>query len=167
MLGVKAYQLHKAYYLIPAFLAVGAEVVYVERFADYVLGSHAGIQRGIGVLEHHLHLGAHLMNVLFCDFLALKAHGAAGGVVQVKQRAAYGGLAAAGLTYKTQCLAGLYAEGYVVNGLERHVLEAGAHLEILFQMFNFYEIFAHIIQPPQQFRYYRGCLSSRTPCGTR
>ena len=126
VLGVEADELHQLHDALAALLLVFAQLMHVERFADDVLDRHARVERGVRVLEDHLHLlavgqhvnldllaqdglavGVHLEAAVFVillaavvDDLAVKDDAAAGGLVQLQQRAADRGLAAAGFADK-------------------------------------------------------------------
>ena len=115
--GVQSDQLHQAQDLVPAVLAVGAELMDIQRLADDLFDRHTGVQGGIGILEYHLHLGAVLDHILVCDQISIVVDLAAGGLIETQQRTADRSLAAAGLSYKSEGLAGLYAEVDAVNCL--------------------------------------------------
>ena len=74
MLGVQADIVHQLKDLFPALFFVGVEMVDVQRLTDDVLDGHTRVERGIGVLEDHLHLLAvrqHVdMDALFADGLS-------------------------------------------------------------------------------------------------
>ena len=164
VLGVEADGLHQLHDPLAALLFVGAQLVDVQRLADDVLHRHAGVQRGVGVLKHHLHLlavgqhiflhlgaqhrlavGVHLqaavLVILFAavkQHLAVKSDSAGSGIVQLEQRAAHGGLAAAGFAHQTQRFAGTDGKGNIIHGLQRRGAEqAGLDGEILFEVLNF------------------------------
>ena len=110
----------------------------IEGLADDLFDRHAWVQGGIGILEDHLHLGAVLDHVLIRDQVPVVIDLAACGLLEMQQRTAYCRLAAAGLSYKSESLTGLYAEVDAVNRLEERCLhKAGANRKILFQVFYF------------------------------
>ena len=177
VLGVEADELHQLHDALAALLLVFAQLVHVERFADDVFDRHARVERGVRILEDHLHLlavgqhvdldllaqdglavGVDLEAAVFVillaaviDDLAVKDDAAAGGLVQLQQRAADRGLAAAGFADKAEGLARADAEGDVIDRLERdRAAKTGAHGEIFFQVLNLNEVFVvgHLTYPP-------------------
>ena len=192
VLGVEADQLHQLHDAVAALLGIFAEFVDIQGLADDILHRHTGVQRGIRVLEHHLHLlavgqhidadlfaqnrlavGAHLETAILVILLAaviqhvaVKGNAAAGGLVKLKKGAAHGGFAAAGLAHQTQGLPGTDGEGDVVHRLEGDGLaKPGTDGEIFFQVLDLNQIFAvcHLISPPSHF----SRSSSRTHGGYR
>ena len=108
----------------------------VQGLSDDVRDRHAGIKRGVGVLEDHGGLPAELFDVLCgpdgfspVDDLAVR------GFVEVQDRASRRRLAAAGFADEPQGLSLHDVEGDVVHGLQGSCLEkARADRKILFQM---------------------------------
>ena len=124
VLTVQAHMIHQLQDALHALLLGLIELMDIQGLTDDVGDGHAGVQRGIGILEDHGGLLAEFLDVggglqLFAVIPDL----AAGGLIQVQQRAAHGGLAAAGFAYQTQCLALVDAEGYAVHRLEGLGLE--------------------------------------------
>ena len=117
VLGVEADRLHQVEYLLAALLLIGAEAVNIQRLAYDVLDRHARIERGVGILEHHLHLLAHMHDVLVRHGLAVEYDLARCGGVEPQYRAAGGRLAAAGFADEAQRLAPADVEGDIVDGL--------------------------------------------------
>ena len=117
VLRVQSDQFHEAEDLLSALCFVGIEFMDVQGLADDLFDRHTGIQRGIGILENHLHLGAVLDHVLICDQISVVVDLAAGGLVETQKRTADSSLAAAGLAYKSESLTGLNAEVHSVNSL--------------------------------------------------
>jgi hypothetical protein len=86
-----------------------------------LLDAHARVQRGIGVLEDHLHAAAELAQRLALQrgqLGAVEADGTGGGLVELEDGAAGRGLATAGLTHQAQRLAVLDEEVEAVHGLD-------------------------------------------------
>ena len=133
MLGVQAHTLQHFNNALPAVRLGGRKLVDVDGLAHDVAHRHAGVQAGIGVLEHDLHLAAvrqHVHGRLFAEFrlaafvqhrgsvLVVQRHISAvkqrfaviedtafRRLVQAQQRAARGGFSAAGFAHQPQCLA--------------------------------------------------------------
>ena len=157
VLAVEAHALQQADDAVAAVLVVGGQLVDVDAFAHDVPDGHAGVQAGVRVLEHDLHaaaVGQHIDgDVLFFvkQHLAVIDDGAVGGLVQAQQRAARGGLAAAGLAHQAQGLAFADGKADVVHGL--HIALVPAHTaggEVLLQVPDFHEglLLAHSALPP-------------------
>ena len=103
---------------VVALLFAGIHMMHVQRLAHDVGNRHARVQRGVGILKDHRGLRAELPNVVFgLDELAVIVDFAGGGLVEMQNRAADRGLAAAGLADQAERLAPVYGEGHVVNGL--------------------------------------------------
>ncbi len=116
-----------------------------ERLADDVADRHAGVERGVGVLEDHLDVAPHRLQRPAGqpgDVLALVADLARGGPLQVHQHPGHRRLAAAGLADDAQRLAPVQVEGDAVDRLdgadlppeqdalgEREVLDQAADLQ--------------------------------------
>src|ERR1700716_728842 len=80
----------------------------LERFADDVADGHTRIQRGVRVLEDHLHAAAHLPHVFATKLRELDAvelHLTRSRLVQLEDRAAGRRLAASGLAHEAERLA--------------------------------------------------------------
>ena len=92
-----------------------------DSLADDLAHGHTGLQRGEGVLEDDLHLGAHVAHFLgteVIDLLTVEQHLAAGLFAgQTKDGTAGGGLAAAGLAHQTHGGTALEVKGDAVHGL--------------------------------------------------
>ena len=92
----------------------------VQRLADDIGDGHAGVQRGIGILEDHGGLSAEFTDIRFrADRLSLKADFAAGRFIQVQERTSDRGLAAAGLPHQAKGLSAADVEGHIVHRFER------------------------------------------------
>ena len=69
-----------------------------KQYTYNIRNSHTGIQRRIGILEHHSRGLPEFQNILFgLDLLSVKDDLATGGLVKMQQSSAYGSLATAGL----------------------------------------------------------------------
>ena len=139
--AVEADEVHQLQYALAAFLFGFAKAVNVQGLGNDVGNGHARVQRGIGVLKDHGRLGAELFEV------ALGLHGfavvidlAARGLIELQNRAADGGLAAAGFADQTEGLTLFDEEGHVVHRFERLGLKgADADVEILFQVADIHQ----------------------------
>ncbi len=81
-----------------------------------------GIQRGIGILEDHLHFAAHLAQRFTLeggDFLAFKFHTARCGAVKLQNGASGGGFTAAAFTHQPQRFAFINMEADAINSFHR------------------------------------------------
>ena len=167
MLGVQAHLAHQLQHPFFPLLLVGVHFVHVQGLGNDVGHGHTGVQRGIGILEHHCALLPVLQNVLLgFNFIAFKEDLTGGGLIQVQQGTAHGGLAAAGFAYKAQGFAPADGEGDIVHSLQRLGGKgAGGNIEILFQMLDFYKGISHWVRPPFPFLPSRS--SSRRPGGSR
>ena len=120
MLAVEAHAVHQLQDPLLALGLVPVHLMDVQRFADDIGDGHAGVQRGIGILEDHGGLPAEFTDIRFrADRLSLKADFAAGRFIQVQERAADRGLAAAGFPHQAKGLAAADAEGHIVHRFER------------------------------------------------
>ena len=157
VLAVQAHALQQGNDAVVSVLLVGCQLVDVDAFAHDVADGHAGVQAGVGVLEHDLHplpVGQHIhRDLLFLvkQHLAVVDDGAVGGLIQAQQGAAGGGLAAAGLAYQAQGLAFADGKAHVVHSLDVALVLAHAPCrEILLQVLDFYQSlgFTHSALPP-------------------
>ena len=90
--------------------------------ADQIADRLARVERGIGVLEHHLHLAAQLAELVMVgagDILAFEPHLARRRLGQPQDRATGRGLAAAALADETKGLATADIEAHAVDRLDR------------------------------------------------
>ena len=109
VLGVQPDQLHELLDLA-LDLALGDGLVQPIGGSDDGPHGLAGVQRGVGVLEDHLHVAADQPEVLALqlrDVPALEEDGAIRGVEQAHGHPGQGGLAAARLPHQAQGLAGI------------------------------------------------------------
>src|SRR5208282_1930421 len=112
--------------------AAAGDTVIDQRLADDVADSEARVERGVGVLEHHLELapvGPHLAARQRIDALAVDADLARGRVEQFEDRLARGRLAAPALADEAQSLARGDVEGDAVDRVD---LPDGALQQALF-----------------------------------
>ena len=89
------------------------------RFGDDVAGRHPGVQRGVRVLEHHLHPAAPRQQLLALErerIDAVEADGALVGAFEHQQRARQSGLAAAGFADQAE---GFAAAAGQVDAVQR------------------------------------------------
>ncbi len=143
VLGIEADQLHQVQNLLPALRLRLVQMMNVQRLPDDILHRHAGVQRGVRVLKHHLHLTAVVVHVLLRDLRAVEADGSAGRLVEMQQRPADRRLAAAGLAHEAQRLARTDPEADAVHGLQhRGLAEAGVNREVFLQVLDLDEILA-------------------------
>ena len=114
--------------------------MHARRVGDALRHGHARVQRGVAVLEHHLHLPAHGVHrdaVAVADRIAVEHHVAGVGLDQPHQQPRGGGLAAAGFADDAEGLALADGEGDVVHrlhGRDLAVQQAAAHREVLAQV---------------------------------
>ena len=99
----------------------------VQRLAHDAADRHAGIERGIGILEDHLHAPPHLTQIRtrgFGQFHTLEPHTARGGTVQLQDGAPGGRLAAARFADQ--------AQGFPLDQVEIQAVHGpdGAHLAL-------------------------------------
>ena len=102
---------------LPAF----RYTVDMHGLADDRAGRHARIERGVGVLEDHLHplpVGHHRGGVEAGNVFVFQPDRALGRLKQLQHRATDGGLAAAGLADETQRLAMFDPEAHAVHGID-------------------------------------------------
>ena len=100
-------------------LAAG-ELVDDQRLADDAADAHARVQRGVRVLEDHLHLAAEEAQLVALDaaeVAAVEEHLAGGGPVELEDGAAGRRLAAAAFADQAQRLAAADEEGDAVDRL--------------------------------------------------
>ena len=163
VLRVQAHLGHQLQHPLLPLLLGGVHLVHVQRLGDDVGDSHAGIQRGIGVLENHCGLLPVVQNVLLgFDLLAVEEDLAGGGLIQVQERAANGGFAAAGLAHQAQGLPPVDGEGNIVHSLQRLGGKGtGGDIEVLLQVLDFNKGISHWSFPPFPFLPSRS--SSRLP----
>ena len=103
----KAHQIQKVFHLLMYVVPVSQPMIQHGFCQDfkYMLSR---VQGGIGILEHHLQLGADGLQLRFPhmgQIPALIQDTSAGGLLQAHNLSAQGGLAAAGLTNQSQGLA--------------------------------------------------------------
>ena len=163
MVAVQPHQIQQMSDLFIPLLFAGIQMVDVQRLADDVADRHAGIQGRVGILKDDLHFPAELGNVLRRNRHALVDHLTAGGLVQVQETPAHGGLAAAAFAHQTEGFARVDGEANAVHRLQRRVLEpAGVDGEILLQIPNLQQMlrlpgllfqpFTHEASPPSVLR---------------
>ena len=94
---------------------------------------HAGVQRGVGVLKDHLHLGPQFEELALTDlgdFLAVKPDFAAGGLLQAEHCFAQSGFAAARLTHDADGLACMDGEVHIVYRVQFSVGSTVVFLQV-------------------------------------
>ena len=142
---VDAHQLHQFLGLF-VHLGLFEALGHQQRLDDRLLQGLSGVQGGVRVLKHDLHLlpgGGQLLALHVGDVLALQEDLALRALQQMHDGAAQGGLAAAGLADHAQGLALLDGEGHVVHGVEH----ARGHGEILEQVLDFDDRAHDLIAP--------------------
>ena len=105
------------------------QAVYVYAFGDDVADDHARVQRGLGVLEDHLHLPVEdlaLVALRLVDVLAPEDHLAAGGLVEPDQDPPGRGLAAARLADEAEGLALVDGERDPIHRLQVRPADPGS-----------------------------------------
>jgi len=153
LLAGDADDLEQLLHALVAFLLGLAQLVDINGLGHDIANRHAGIQRGVGILENHLRTAAELGHIGLVHQLAVKPDFAGSGLVEVEQAATDGGFAAAGFAYQTKGFALLNGEADIVNGLERRGLEeTGSDGKILFEVFDLQKrlVLAHASSPPSR-----------------
>ena len=92
--------------------------VHLDRLGKDVSNRGSGRQRGIGILENDLHIGAemaHLRIVILGDVLSVEDDLSAAGGMELEHRSSHRGLSATGLSNDAKRFSCLEGEGYVVN----------------------------------------------------
>ena len=99
--------------------------MHLRAKGDRVLDRQARVERGIAVLEHHLHLAAKLLEaqVARAHRAAVKHQLAGGRVHQMHQQACSGRFAATGLAH--------HAQGLALEHLEIHAIDRAHQLALL------------------------------------
>ncbi|MNC40883.1 hypothetical protein D3C75_896240 [compost metagenome] len=123
----------------------------VDAFTDNIFNGHSGIKGCIRILEHHLHLLIELLELLtlvLVDVLTVEQYFAFSSVVQLHDRAARCGLAAAGFAYKAEGFPALNSEVNAVHCLKHAVSDIKVLLEVFDLKQNF--IFHPSVPPSQQ-----------------
>ena len=129
--------------LIVHILAGLADVVRLERLGDDIMHRHAGVQRGVRVLEDHLHLAAdglqlalfHMGNVLAVqDDLALAR------LIDADDGTRAAAFAAAALAHQAEGAAPAQRKADIVHGVD---LGLGADREIFGQVFDLQDRLFH------------------------
>ncbi len=102
-------------------------VVDPHGLGDDVTGSHARIQRGVGILEHHLHAlagGDQILVLQLREVLAIEFHFARRRPVKLGHGSRGGGFAATGFTYEPEGLALLELEVDAIDSVDGALLSA-------------------------------------------
>ncbi|MCY1522640.1 hypothetical protein D9M68_575020 [compost metagenome] len=123
VLGAQAHLLHHRLHLFAAF-GTGRRGVDQQRFGQLVADLLPRVERGVGVLEDHLHVAAQLLAGVVAGalhFVAGDLQRAGGGLLDQGQRARQGGLAAAGFADHGEGPAGLQFEGHAVQRADQGV----------------------------------------------
>ena len=145
MLDVETHFAHQFQHALLARFGIGDNIMHLQRLCDDIFAGIAGIQRGIGVLEHHLNI--FFQRFQLCAFQlknisALIFHRAGSSLVQLDNRAAQRRLAAAGLTDDTQRLSFVHIQRHIAQRMQD--LRLGAQftafdLEFLGQAANLHQ----------------------------
>ena len=101
-----------------------------KRFADDVTDRHPRVQRGVGVLEDHLDVAAHVFGltpVQARDVLAVDLDGTRRGTFQPDQHLGERGLSGTTLTDDAESLTRMQVETHPVHGLHRTELTPEHH----------------------------------------
>ena len=112
--------------------------MHIQGFADDIGDGHAGVERGIRVLEDHGGLLAEVVNIGFgLDFFAVVPDFSRSGLIEMQNRAADCRFAAAGFADETQGLALVDGERDAVDSLEGLGLEhPHADIKILLEVLD-------------------------------
>lgn len=95
------------------------EFVDVERFTDDVLDGHAGIERGVGVLEDDLHAAAHFFEIVSIEgseISTIEGDLARGGFGKAEDGSANCGFAAATFADKAQSFSAVNVQVNPLDG---------------------------------------------------
>ena len=118
MLRAQAHLLHHRLHFLAAF-GGGQVGVDQQRFGQLITDFLAWVQRGIGALEHHLHVFAQLLSLGLVGaghFLPGDFQRARGGLFNQRQGTGQGGLATARLAYHGEGLAGFQLKRHTIKG---------------------------------------------------
>jgi hypothetical protein len=120
--------------------------VELQRAAHDLAYALARVERGVGVLEDHLHLATQRAEIAAAharDLAAVEPDRAGGRLQELEDRARQGGLSAAGLSDQAQRFAGRHREGDPVHGSHRADLpvdqDSGLDREVLDEAVNLQE----------------------------
>ena len=137
MLSVESDGCHEVQDFFAALFPVGVELMHIQRLPDNIFDRHARVQRRIRVLEDHLHLLAHVGDVLCRDRLAVEDDLACRRLIEPQNRASDGRLAAAGLADQTQRLAAPDGKRHIVDSFQGlRAQKTRADREILLEVFD-------------------------------
>src|SRR5690606_38941853 len=133
------------------YLGGGRQVVHLERFAQDLPQALARIERGLRVLEDHLHaqrVGQALGAAQVLDGPALIQQFAFGLAVQAGHDAAQRRLAAAGFSHQAQHFAGLHGQVDAIDGVHRAPVDrlAGQRQDALRQVGMMFEALVDVAQ---------------------
>ena len=118
VLGVQPHPGHQLQYPLLPLLSISVHSVYVQGLCDKIRNGHSGVQGGIRVLEDHGSPFPIVLQVLpGLEGLSVKNDLTGGGLVQMQQRSAHGGLAAAGLPHQPQRFATANGERNIIHRL--------------------------------------------------
>ena len=133
-------------------LAVSLYLVGLQRLADDAADGHAGVQRGVRVLEDYLHVaphGEHPLSVVAEDVLALEEYLALGGLQQPQHEPRQRALAATRLPNEAKGLAAPDGQVHAVDGL--HVpdgapQDAGLYREVHLEVPRLEEVLSRAVR---------------------
>ena len=119
--GVHAHQLQQFGHPLPQRRPLQHTMDH-QRLSDDLLHRMARVERGVRVLEDHLHFGPQAAQFLRAEpskILPIQDHLSGSGAVELQDGAPGGGFAAAALTHQAQGLPALDLEGDAVHSLDR------------------------------------------------
>ena len=124
--------------------------------AQNLANGHPGIERGVGILEDHLHLPPEIMQaapVQMCHILSVDADIPGSGFVDAHNGPAQGGLAAPGFADQAKGFAGFNGEGDIVDRMDQLFGRKDALGDIIdhIKVRNLYIMAAVHALPPSRF----------------
>ena len=132
----QGYRLHQFIHTLVQRFLIGLRLVDFHGLGNQLTHRQAGIKRGVRVLENHLHVGTHGVELFVghCgDVLAFKANLTGRRICQAQDGLAQRGFATAGFTNNAQRLACIQREGDIIHSMQQAV----GNGEILFQVLDF------------------------------
>ena len=100
--GGQSHCVHQPCHLFIKVCLIFVLTRYQKRLGDQLLHTHTGVQAGIGILKDHLHIAAHLgqlVGTAMADVFSVKEDRAGGRFVKPQHGASQGGLSAAGFAH--------------------------------------------------------------------
>ncbi len=143
MVGWQAAHFHNAMDVLLDFCLVPHQAADRHRFRNQVVDGHSGVKGAVGILENHLHVQVdfpHILAPVLADVFSVVQDFTIGGLLQAKDGAPQGGLAAAAFAYHAKGLSGQNLQVHVFHSVEK----APGCFEILFQVSGFNKRCSHV-----------------------